>query len=103
MRAAHGWTNGKETGKIDPMPAEMLKRINFNAKFDERTNSNLEALAHRQDCSKAQVVRSLIRQSYEMTHLRNAQCADGQACRCPHAHIYGPNRIEAPPDPDRPV
>lgn len=73
--------------------------INFNALLDEECDQFLTALGEKASISKAHVVRQCIRDRYQMLFGRAAVCADGQACRCPHAHIYAP--APPPPDPDR--
>ena len=78
------------------------KVINFNAKFDTETDGRLMALAEECHQSKAAVVRALIRHAAAMLFDKTPTCATGENCRCPHAHIYGPTRSQAPPDPDRP-
>ena len=64
------------------------KSINFNVLLDPDTDGQLMRLAEQTSLSKAHVVRALIRRHFQMAFQRRPVCADGQACRCPHAHIY---------------
>ena len=73
--------------------------INFNVLLDKELDKMLVAIAGELNTSKAHVCREAIRRWNEMLFHRTPRCADGQACRCPHAHIYAPS--QPPGDPDR--
>lgn len=76
--------------------------INFNVLLTDDLNDTLAALAADNKISKAHVVRHSIQRWSDMTYLRTPTCADGQICRCPHAHIYPPSQppaTEGPPPP----
>lgn len=64
------------------------KSINFNVLLDPDTDGQLMRLAEHTKLSKAHVVRALIARQFQMSLQRRPVCADGQDCRCPHAHIY---------------
>ncbi len=68
------------------------KTINFNVLLDPDTDGMLMRLSVTTNLSKAHVVRSLIRRNFQMHFQRRPVCADGQDCRCPHAHIYPEER-----------
>ncbi len=70
--------------------------INFNVLLDPDTDGQLMRLAEATKLSKAHVVRSLIRRHFQMFFQRRPVCADGQDCRCPHAHIYPQDAPAAP-------
>lgn len=70
--------------------------INFNVLLDDDTDNQLIAIAKETRRKKADVVREAIRWWFAMKFQRKPICADGQDCRCPHAHIYPP----ADPTPD---
>ncbi len=71
--------------------------INFNVLLDPDTDGQLMRLADATKLSKAHVIRSLIRRHFQMYFQRRPVCADGQDCRCPHAHIYPQDPPAAPP------
>ncbi len=77
--------------------------INFNVLLDKDTDDHLCRMAKIAHLSKANIIRALIRARAQMQFARDPQCADGQSCRCPHAHIYSPQPGSVPPDPDRPL
>lgn len=85
-----------------PNPRRKL-RINFNILLTEELDACLIQLAQLKGISKAHVVRQAIRNWHTMTNLRTPICADGQECRCPHAHIFAPSQpppiTESSPDP----
>ncbi len=76
--------------------------INFNVQLDDETDRMLIAIATDLQHSKAQVCRAAIRRTWRMKFARQPSCADGQDCRCPHAHIYAPTQ-PPPKNPNAPV
>ena len=76
---------------------------NFTALLDPDTADLLTRLHVSLHMSKAAVVRDLIRRRAEMDFANHPVCANGGACRAPHAFVYGPANLPAPPDPDRPL
>ena len=80
--------------------ADSKYRIKFNLLLSPEDDDMLILLAFRDESSKARLCRRLIRQAYMMRVKQQPGCADGQACRCPHAHVYSPS-APVPPDPDR--
>ena len=64
--------------------------INFNLVLDAETDSKLCTMASDSAIPKAQIVRACLVDSFAMRYQRKPMCADGQKCRCPHAHIYAP-------------
>ena len=75
------------------------KNINFNCLLDEETDGMLIRLAAEKKRPKAFIVREAIQNWAKMSHRRTPTCADGQDCRCPHAHIYAPSNPIADPSP----
>lgn len=73
----------------------------FNALLDSETFESLAEFAQEAKCSKAAVVRDLIRLKAKMVSGQTPMCADGGSCRCPQAHPYLPQTRTIPPDPDR--
>lgn len=75
--------------------------INFNLVLDSETDAKLCTMASDSQIPKAQIVRALLVDSFAMRYQRKPMCADGQLCRCPHAHIYPPATLplDAPGDP----
>lgn len=65
--------------------------IKFNLLLDNDDDGKLIALAQADDTSKARLCRGLIRSAYTMKFEKQPICADGQTCRCPHAHVYAPS------------
>lgn len=74
--------------------------INFNLVLDAATDSKLCTIASDSDVSKAHVVRALLADAFSMRYQRKPMCADGQLCRCPHAHIYAPTDLPSDPPGD---
>ena len=72
-----------------PNPNAVLT-VNFNMKLDSDTDEKLIALAVDRHQPKSATVRDLIRAAYQMTAKLIPTCANGTACRCPHAHVYSP-------------
>ena len=62
------------------------KEINFNVRFDDAGRRELEALADRFRCSRAEVLRRLVSNAF--THITGKMpcCADGGRCFVPHMH-----------------
>ena len=81
-----------------PNPNRKL-RINFNILLTDELDAVLVALAKKKGISKAHIVRQAIHNWHVMDSLRTPLCADGQQCRCPHAHIYPPSQ----PPPTKPA
>lgn len=67
--------------------------INYNVLLDTTTNEQLIAISSGLRLSKAQVVRFAINHWALMRIEHTPVCADGQSCRCPHAHIYPGDRL----------
>ena len=74
--------------------------INFNLVLDDSTDAMLCKIAADTHLSKAHVVRSCLTDAYAMRYQRKPMCADGQLCRCPHAHIYTPADLPSDPPGD---
>lgn len=64
--------------------------INFNVLLSDELDDILIKLAKAHSLKKAQVVRRALLNWATMENFRTPLCADGQKCRCPHAHIYPP-------------
>jgi len=69
--------------------------VSLNVLLDEETDHQICILAEETHLSKAQLVRQAVRHWHSMKYGQVASCADGQACRCPHAHLY-PQQAAAP-------
>ncbi len=83
-----------------PNPNSKYK-IKFNVLLDEAHDKMLIELSQRADLSKSHLCRTLIKAAAGMRIGQQPACADGTACRCPHAHVYAPS-LPRPvaPDPD---
>ncbi len=79
-----------------PNPNRMLN-INFNVLLSDQIDRQLIDLAAKHHLTKAQVIRQAIHNWATMESLRTPICADGQTCRCPHAHIYPPSQPASNP------
>ena len=62
--------------------------INFNFLLTRELDDMLIELARRHGLFKAQVIRQAVLNWHKMDTEQKPTCADGQLCRCPHAHIY---------------
>ena len=62
--------------------------VNFNFLLTKDLDNMLIELSHRHGLFKAQVLRQAVLNWYRMDTEQKPSCADGQLCRCPHAHIY---------------
>ncbi len=63
-------------------------KISLNIMLDTKTDDMICKIAADTALSKAYIIRRAIKGYYDMTYHRQPVCADGQRCRCPHAHIY---------------
>ncbi len=75
------------------MPPDRALNHPFNCLLDIETNEALTRIADDDHCSKAAVIRHLILLQSKMRYDNTPYCADGGACRCPHAHVYGPQNL----------
>ncbi len=80
-------------------PKPDIFRIKFNVLLDDSTNKMLIELSERADLSKSHLCRTLIKSAWTMRIGQQPACADGTACRCPHAHVYVPS-LSQPAAPD---
>ncbi len=62
-------------------------RRSLNVLFDDDTYECLTQLAQCETVARAVVVRAAIRNLHRMKVARQATCADGQTCHCPHVHF----------------
>ena len=62
--------------------------VNFNMLLTPELDARLIDLATTHGISKAHIIRQAITNWASMETDQTPLCADGQKCRCPHAHIY---------------